>query len=183
MTKEYALAQIHDLYRSDPWVNEIFNAAGIPADSVADLIIDIYNSNWFSDMSEAYVKLYEKKMGIVPAAGVTLTDRRSAIEAKWKASGVVTLALIQSVANSWQNGDCIATFQNGKVQITFVNTMGIPSDILTLKHALNETVPAHLPIEYMLRYWLIGEIHGEMTLEEVEQLPMNQFAGADYNAR
>ena len=38
--REYALEQIHWILRTDPWVREIFLAAGLPLDGLAERILD-----------------------------------------------------------------------------------------------------------------------------------------------
>ena len=87
MTKEFILEQLHSLYRSDPWLNALLSAGTVTLDQLADRVLAIYNSNWFDTLSEEYVDLYESKLGIVKNPSNTLTERRAAIEARWKSSG------------------------------------------------------------------------------------------------
>lgn len=177
MTKEYAIAQLHRLYRSDPWVEAVFQAAGFPADVVAELILGIYQSNWFDVMPEEYVRRYEAAMGLATGGPKTLEDRRAAIEAHWKSSGSITLAMLQGVADSWKNGEVRLSFTGGKIHATFVGSYGVPADLDGLKKALEEAKPAHLALVYAFRYLLIREIHGVKTLAEMDATPLNQFAG------
>jgi hypothetical protein len=39
-----------------------------------------------------------------------------------------------------------------KIIIEFIDTLGVPSNINTLKQVLGEIIPAHLVIEYHYRY-------------------------------
>lgn len=178
MTKEYILAQLNKLHRTDPWVNEIFAAAGLPLDTVANLILDLYNSNWFDLLSEQWVKHYEAKMAITPSAGQTLADRRSTIQAKWKSGGKIDLALIQAVCDSWMNGEVSAAFTDGTIQLTFNSIFGVPSDLQTLLSAVDNVKPAHLALAYVLKYLLISDIQ-TMTLAQMEETPLNNFAGGE----
>ena len=178
MTKEYIITQLNKLYRSDPWVNEIFTASGLALDAVADLIMDLYNSNWFDTMSEQWVKRYEAKMGITPSAGQTLADRRSTIQAKWKSGGKVDLELIQAVCDSWMNGEVSAAFTGGTIQLTFNSIFGVPSDLQTLLRAVDDVKPAHLALAYVLKYLLISDVQ-DMTLSEMEASPLSNFAGGE----
>lgn len=178
MTKEYVLARLNKLYRSDPWVNAIFTAAGLSLDNVAGLILDLYNSNWFDTLSEAYIKLYEGKMGITPASGQTLDDRRSTIQAKWKSTGTVGLDLIQAVCNSWENGEVSVAFRSGTIQLTFNSIYGVPADLQTLLNAIDDVKPAHLAVAYVLKYLLISDVGG-FTLAEMETQTLNKFAGGE----
>lgn len=35
LNKEYMISTLHKLYRTDKWVNELFNAAGIKLDEIS----------------------------------------------------------------------------------------------------------------------------------------------------
>ena len=178
MTKEYVLARLNKLYRSDPWVNAIFTASGLALDNVAGLILDLYNSNWFDTLSETYIRLYEVKIGITPVPGQTLDDRRSTIQAKWKSTGTVGLDLIQAVCNSWENGEVSVAFRNGTIQLTFKSIYGVPTDLQTLLSAIDDVKPAHLAVAYVLKYFLISDVCA-FTLAEMEKQTLNKFAGGD----
>lgn len=176
MTKEYILAQLNKLHRTDPWVNEIFAAAGLSLDTVAGLILNLYNSSWFDLLSEQWVNFYETKMKITPTENQTLADRRSAIQAKWKSGNKVDLALIQAVCDSWQNGEVSAAFTDGTIQLTFNSIYGVPADLQTLKDAVDDVKPAHLAVAYVLKYLLISDVSA-YTLAQMDAAPLSNFAG------
>lgn len=177
MTKEFALRQLNRLYREDPWLQALFDGAGVPMDALAEEILAIYNSNWFDTMTAEYVRLYEKKMGITPKSTQTLDDRRSALEARWKSSGKISLALIQTVADSWKSGEVNAAFIGGKIQLTFHSIYGVPPDLDSLLSAVEEVKPAHIALRYILKYLLIRDIHEVLTLSEMNALTLDKFAG------
>lgn len=177
MTKEFVLAQLHRLYRNDPWVGALFSAAGASLDQVADVVLAAYESNWFDTMPEEYVRRYESRMGLTAKAGQTLEDRRSAIEAKWKSSGTVGVDLLQAVADSWRNGEVNVDFVGGKIDLTFNSIYGVPADLTGLLSAIDDVKPAHLAVVYTLRYLLIKDVHNTMTLAELERQSLGNFAG------
>lgn len=178
MTKEWIILRLNKLHRSDPWINEIFAAAGLTLDAVADLILAFYNSNWFDQLNEQWIKFYETKMGITPSAGQTLADRRSTIQAKWKSGGKVDLALIQAVCDSWENGEVSAAFTSGTITLTFNSIYGIPDDLQTLQDAVDDVKPAHLAIAFVLKYLLISDV-SSFTLAEMEMQALSKFAGGE----
>lgn len=45
--KDYTLKALNSIYRSDPWVQQLYNAAGIYADNISD-VLDVVFSNYFS---------------------------------------------------------------------------------------------------------------------------------------
>ena len=55
--------------------------------------------------------------------------------------------------------------------------MGIPDNLAILKKLIEDIVPAHIPVIYAFRYLLIREVHGVMTLAELDATPLNHFAG------
>ena len=58
---------------------------------------------------------------------------------------------MQMVADSWQYGKTTVDYENSKLIVTFIDK-GVPTDIEGLKAALEETKPAHIPIEYIFTY-------------------------------
>ena len=174
MTKEFILAQLNKLHRTDPWVNEVFTAAGIMLDDIADLILDLYHSNWFDTMSLRYVTLSEEKMGITPTTSQTLDDRKSAIQAKWKSAGNVNLELIEAICDSWKNGEVSVAFPAGTIQLTFNSIYGVPDDISTLMAAIDDVKPAHLACNYMYTYrthaQLAANTHAQLAAYTHEEL-------------
>ena len=111
-----------------------------------------------------------------PAAGKNLDDRRAAVIAGRQRGGKVDIAQIQAAANAWKNGATSVDFVDGKIVITFISELGIPTDMDGLKASISTIIPAHLAIGYIFRYLLIEEVHGVMTLEEMESTTLDKFA-------
>ncbi|MGL5315187.1 MAG: hypothetical protein ACRC92_18170, partial [Peptostreptococcaceae bacterium] len=88
----------------------------------------------------------------------TLEGKREELEGRWKTSGKCDLKLLQTIANSWRNGQVGVMFTNACIQITFISIVGIPRDIDALKGAIEEAKPAHLPVEYTFRYRTWGNL-------------------------
>jgi len=92
---------------------------------------------------------------------------------------VTTVAMIQSVAESFSNGDVEVTelSERYRVGIKFVGNIGTPPNMDDLTAALREIMPAHLGWDYRYMYLLIRDIHGVKTLAEMEGLTLDKFAG------
>ena len=90
--------------------------------------------------------------GITPAPGATQEDRRSTLKGKWRSGEKVSLATLQSVASSWNKGKINVAFTDGHIVVTFADTLGIPEDLDGLKSALRAFAPAHLQIDYIIKY-------------------------------
>ena len=174
LSRDQMLAAIHKVYRRDEWIQAIFNAAGIQLDDLDQLISDLEDQYYF-DTATWGLKLYERDLAVKPVKSID--DRRATVEARWKSSGKVDIALLQSVADSWRNGEITVRFEEGKIKIDFVSLFGIPDGLDSLQAALDDVKPAHLAIMYAFRYLLIKDIHGVKTISEMQQTKLNQFAG------
>ena len=79
--KEWALRQIHWMLQEDPWVQEIFLAAGASLDTMAERILAVYNFIDFSKLNLEQVRYYEWLLGLEKRRNQSLDDRRAAIQA------------------------------------------------------------------------------------------------------
>lgn len=177
--KELLLKCIHKLYRKDPWLNSVFDAIGIVADGFTEELKSFVDNLFIDSATETGIEFYEKMLAISPLANRTLPDRRSVVIAKLRSDGNVTLKMLQSVADSWKNGETELMFENGCIIIRFVGEYGVPSDLVGLKSALDEIKPAHLALNYIFKYLLIKDIHEVMSLNETETAVLGNFAGGN----
>lgn len=151
-SKADMISYLNKLYRSDLWVNQLFNAAGVEMDNIGDLLDEINAQMFFDTATEDGLKVYEKDLGITTNTDLSLADRCSAVSAKWRMGGATNLALIQLIADSWHNGAVEVTFVSGKIHVQFVSIYGIPTDLDGLKDAIEQIKPAHLAIYYTFKY-------------------------------
>lgn len=163
-------------YREDPWMVVLAAALCGTLDkqdaraesAVAQMSLDTVTWN---------LETEERIAGIVPPAGATEEDRRSALKAKWRSGGKVTIQQIQAVADAWRNGEVEVSFPSGRIHVQFVGSFGVPTNMDGLKQAIALVIPAHLPVDYILKYLLIRDIHGVKTLSEMDALTLDKFAG------
>lgn len=162
------LNALHRLYRTDPWINQIFSAIGVELDAVETELDRIYDDEFFDTLSEKAVLRYERDLAITPKFGQTLEDRRSMIRAKWVGSGKVTLEMMQEVANSWKNGIIALEFIGGRIHVKFTSPVGVPENIADLQAALESVKPAHLAIFFSFMYLTWGDLL-QYTWDEAKQ--------------
>lgn len=163
-------------YRQDPWVLALADAILGVLEGQDAASREIRAQLSLETITWA-LEIEERQAGIVPPAGATLESRRSVLAARYRSSGKVSIETIQAVADSWRNGEVAVSFTNGRILVTFVGSFGVPADMDELRSALSSTIPAHLPIDYVLRYLLIRDIHQVKTIDEMDKMPLNQFAG------
>ena len=149
------LRNLPTAYRTDPWILALCGAVqglleGLGRETEAlPVQIRLAELTW-------QLPVEERLAGLRPR----LEDRRSAVIAKWRSGGPVTLAQIQAVADAWRNGVVDVGFDGSTITVTFVGELGIPEDLNGLKSALEMTIPAHLALRYEFRYRTWGELAG-----------------------
>lgn len=151
-SKEYMLKTLHKLYRSDKWVNELFNAVGLNLDNLSKAVDEVYNNTYFDICSEKALEKHEQELAISYKIKPPLEDRRAVVRSRWIGSNKVSLPLLQEVADSWKHGLTKLLFENGRIKVLFRSPIGVPIDLDGLKSALENTKPAHLAILYVFMY-------------------------------
>ncbi len=171
------LSSLPTAYRKDAWVIALLSAiAGVDDAQRADA--DATAQQMFLDSMTWALAIEERIAGITPAAGATLEERRSVLQAKWRsATGKCDVDLIQRVCDSWQNGEVDVDFVDGEIVLRFVGAYGVPdADALAaLKDAVQEVIPAHLAVQYLYRYLLVREVSA-MTVSELQTHTIDEFA-------
>lgn len=169
---------LHNLprqYREDPTVKVLANAIqsvleGQEAEAVtvpSQISLDAVTWN---------LETEERLVNITPPAGATLESRRTALKAKWRSGGKLTIEQVQAVCDAWKNGEVVVSFPNGSIRLMFVGAYGVPVDLDALKAAVRLVIPAHLAAEYVIKYLLIRDIHEVMTISTLETQPLGNFA-------
>lgn len=171
------LASLPTAYRKDAWVIALLSAiAGVDDAQRADA--DETAQQMFLDSMTWALAIEERIAGITPAAGASLEERRSVLQAKWRsATGKCDVDLIQRVCDSWQNGEVDVDFADGEIVLRFVGAYGVPdADALAaLQSAVQEVIPAHLAVTYLYRYLLVREVHG-MVISTLQTHTIDKFA-------
>lgn len=171
------LGSLPTAYRKDAWVIALLSAiAGVDDAQRADA--DETAQQMFLDSMTWALAIEERIAGITPAAGASLEERRSVLQAKWRsATGKCDVDLIQRVCDSWQNGEVDVDFADGEIVLRFVGAYGVPdADALAaLQSAVQEVIPAHLAVQYLYRYLLVREVSA-MTVSELQTHTIDEFA-------
>ena len=169
---------MHELIRADPYVLNVTDSINVTIDEISLAVSDIKNQIFFDTMTWEIDNL-AKVLNITFSPGTSIEDKRSIIEARWKSSGKSDIYLMQAIADSWKNGEIEVEFVSGKIQIKFIGEYGAPSDLESLKREIDKAKPAHLGVIYLFKYLLIKDIHEVLTLEQMESLTLDKFAGGE----
>lgn len=177
LVKEWALQQLHWIVRKDPWVRDIFLAAGVQLDAVAERVVDLYYAEDFERMGESRVSYYEGILGLRPAAGASLDDRRAAVQAAWHVAGKPSVESAQAICDSWAQGGAKVRYEPQTLTVEFIGGVGVPENIEALQAALDKHLPPQIQIVYQFSYMMIKDIHDVLTIRQMEQTALSNFGG------
>lgn len=163
-------------YASSRVMRSLLDAEGIELDELRQAL-DETLAQFFVDTATWGLERWESDLDIATDASKPLDQRRSLVKSKLRGTGTVTVALMRSVAESFDNGAIEVTQQPAlyKVAIRFVDTIGLPPNMDDIKAALEAIVPAHLVVTYSFRYLTVNEVNGQ-TINQMQAHPLTDFA-------
>lgn len=138
-----------------------FKVDGAELDTVAANNTDILNQCFVATATWG-LKYWEQFLGIVVDETKDADYRRSVIVSKIRGAGTITVAMIQNVAESYENGEVDITEYPAQsyFTVTFVGTLGIPPNLDDLKAAIEAIKPAHLGVTYVFTYMTWAQLEG-----------------------
>ena len=144
------------LYRQDPWVNELYKVSQVELDRVKLISDDNYSNIFFKSLTDYGCTTYEHDLGLTSTG--TIEDRRTRIEAHWRANTKCNIESLQNVCDNYFNGDVIVTY-TGNAVLTYVTQLGYNyyNDAKRINEfilANDEVKPAHFDIAW-------GHIHNK----------------------
>ncbi|MCD8025094.1 MAG: YmfQ family protein [Candidatus Gastranaerophilales bacterium] len=172
--KDTIINLMNVVYRKDDFINAVSEAVSNVCQNLIDACDIIKNNFFFDSLNDDGAEWWEATLKITPTS-TDIEDRQAKIQAKWLSNKHNTVSLIQTVCNSWKNGETDVDFIDGKIQIEFIASYGIPSDFESLQESIEEIKPAHLPLEWVYKYLLKKEIHNVMTKSEMQTYTKNQY--------
>lgn len=147
-------------YQESRVMKAIAEAQGSEVVSLWTTLDEILKQFYVETATEWGLDLWEQMLGLTSYAGKPLDQRRSRIISKLRGMGGVTVSLIKNVAESYTYGTVEVTENPTEYSftITFVEKHGIPPNFDDLKAAIEEIKPAHLAVNYVLRYLIWDEL-------------------------
>lgn len=163
-------------YRTDKWVRDLLGCIAALDEKQRESALETA-AQLFPDAMTWILETEERIAGLEGNAALTLEERRTALQARWRAAGKCDVELIQRVCDSWKNGEISVGFAKGVIVLTFVGAYGVPeaAELAALQEAIEHTIPCHLESEYLWRWLLVREVDG-MTLDELQGHTMHDFA-------
>lgn len=168
------LLSLPTAYRKDRWVRDLLEAIRGLDESQRAEMLDTAAQLFPASMT--WLLETEERAANLPSTG-TLEERRTALIARWRGAGKCDVERIQSVCDSWKNGEISVGFAKGVIVLTFVGAYGMPDGtaLAALRDAIEQTVPCHLAVEYLWRWLLVREVSA-MSVAELQMQTINKFA-------
>lgn len=132
---------------------ELYNTQGIELEHVYNAVNDVLNQCFVSTATWG-LKLWEQILGITTDETKPTAYKRDVILSKIKGFGTVTVSLIDTIAESYDNGE-ISVIENNDInsfEVQFIGTKGIPPNLSDLQNAISEIKPAHLGVIFTFKY-------------------------------
>lgn len=161
MYKDKIISSLHKIMRDDPITNELAKASGHILDKLEESILDLYDNLFYFDSATWGLDKFEYELGINTDLDKSYDLRRSVIQAKTIGDGKLNLSVIDSICDSWKKSNVDVSFEDGNINIKFVDTGGVPEGLDDLKKQIVEIKPAHIPIVWLFSY---------LTLDLLESL-------------
>lgn len=153
------------------------NAKGVELDCFTLALNEVLNQ-FFVSTATWGIEIWENELNLTVDASKPIEQRRSVVESKIRGAGKFSGQLVKSVAEVYDGGTVDVDFRPAEYAFTvrFIDTLGIPPNLDDLKAAIEEIKPAHMVVDYKYRYLLIREINNTMTLNQLQQRKLTDFA-------
>ncbi len=166
------IKQLQQFMRKSDVYKQIFDADEAELEArqarIADLKLQLS-----VDTATWGLAIYERDYNIPVNELKSYADRRALIKSRMRGSGTVTSSLIKTVALAFTGGQISVEF-DGKINITFTDIVGTPTNIDDFKDAIDEIKPAFLDViyEYLYNQYqnLIVFTYGQLEQYTYEQL-------------
>ena len=159
MNIEKLKSYVPPLVREDPVLHSFYAAVAPELATLEGKASEMPQQIWPHLVSWGLGRL-ERIFGISTDPSLSLESRRSALVARLRGSGTSTMAQVKAIAESFSNGGVAITerFEDYTVEIEFTNSLGVPTFLEELKKTIRASIPAHLAIEFVMRWLTFGEL-------------------------
>ena len=142
--KEYALKAINKMYRNDPWVRELYQAAGIQLQDIDELLDVLLDNGFFDAVGDRGLRVYEKDLGI--KGDGTVEQRREIVQMLWNNNGKCTLEKIKAIVKTFVLDDVEVKFEEGVLKLEFNNSSFVYA-VHQIRNNLTVVKPSHIGLK------------------------------------
>lgn len=142
--KEFALKAINKMYRNDPWVRELYQAAGLQLQDIDELLNVLLDNGFFDAVGVRGLRVYEKDLGI--KGDGTVEQRRAIVQMLWNNNGKCTLEKIKAIVKTFVLDDIEVKFEEGVLKLEFNNSSFVYA-VPQIRNNLTVVKPSHIGLK------------------------------------
>lgn len=142
--KEFALKAINKMYRNDPWVRELYQAAGLQLQDIDELLDVLLDNGFFDAVGDRGLRVYEKDLGI--KGDGTVEQRRAIVQMLWNNNGKCTLEKIKAIVKTFVLDDVEVKFEEGVLKLEFNNSSFVYA-VPQIRNNLTVVKPSHIGLK------------------------------------
>ncbi|MBY9078316.1 YmfQ family protein [Paenibacillus sp. HN-1] len=163
-------------YRDVRDMNELLETEGDEFDLLASRVGLLLDQAYPESATWALGR-YEKELNITIDLSKPISQRRSVVISKRRGYGKVSGSMLRNVAQAYAGGTIDVSVVPGeyRINIKFIDNLGIPPNLDDLKSSLEEIKPAHMTLSYTYRYLLVREVN-VMKISDLQATKMSNFA-------
>lgn len=174
--KEYALKAINKIYRNDPWVRELYQAAGLQLQDIDGVLDELLDNGFFDAVGARGLRVYEKDLGISPKGSVE--QRRQIVQMLWNNSGKCTLEKIKAIVKTFVLDDVDVKFEDGLLKIEFSNSSFVYA-VNQIRENLNIVKPSHIGISITDIHEVDGNLYAAIHVAVSSHITIEPSIGVD----
>lgn len=147
--REVMLGYLPSFYRD---IKDIYSLIVSEANEFTRLyaLLDELSSQFFVDTAtyalDDWLQTTESRLGV--GNSTTQEAKRNAIKSKLNGLGTITSDTLETVVNDFYESELIELPDPGVIRFKLLGIRGEPIDIIEIKNAVNDVIPAHLEPEY-----------------------------------
>lgn len=172
--KEYALKAINKIYRNDPWVRELYQAAGLQLQDVDELLDVLLDNGFFDAVGDRGLRVYEKDLGIT--GNGTVEQRRAIVQMLWNNNGKCTLDKIKTIVKTFVLDDVDVQFEEGALKLEFNNSSFVYA-IPQIRSNLTVVKPSHIGLSINDVHSVDTDLYAGSIVTTFETTTINPMVG------
>lgn len=172
--KEYALKAINKIYRNDPWVRELYQAAGLQLQDIDELLDVLLDNGFFDVVGDRGLRVYEKDLGITGDG--TVEQRRAIVQMLWNNNGKCTLDKIKTIVKTFVLDDVDVQFEEGVLKLEFNNSSFVYA-IPQIRSNLTTVKPSHIGLSINDVHSVDTELYAGSIVTTFETTTINPMVG------
>lgn len=174
--KEYALKVINKMYRNDPWVRELYQAAGLQLQDIDELLNVLLDNGFFDAVGDRGLRVYEKDLGI--KGDGTVEQRRAIVQMLWNNNGKCTLEKIKAIVKMFVLDDVEVEFEDGVLKLEFNNSAFVYA-VPQIRRNLTVVKPSHIGLSIDDVHTVDTELYTGSVVTTFEVVNISPMTGFD----